>query len=168
MTLTGLNAMNRTAFVAQLGAIFEHSPWVAEAAWDARPFASVDALHAAMVAAVDGAPEVQRLALLRAHPELAGKAPVRGEMTQDSVTEQAGAGLDRCSSEEFARIQSLNTAYNTKFGFPFIVAVKGLDRTGVIDRFARRLGHDRATEFREALAQVAKIARFRLDALLGP
>lgn len=166
MTLAGLNKLDRAAFVALLGGIFEHSPWVAEAAWDARPFAGVDALHAAMVAAVDGASEAQRLALLRAHPELAGKAAVLGELTLDSTQEQAGAGLDRCSPEEFARIQSLNIAYNAKFGFPFIVAVKGLDRAGIIARFARRLEHDRATEFAEAQAQVARIARFRLDALI--
>ena len=167
MTLAELNAMDRAAFVALLGGIFEHSPWVAEMACDARPFATIEALHQAMAAAVDGAGEAQQLALLRAHPELAGKAAVRGELTHDSTREQAGAGLDRCSAEEFVRIHSLNTDYNAKFGFPFIVAVKGLDRVGIIDRFARRLDHDRATEFAEALAQVARIARLRLDALIG-
>jgi 2-oxo-4-hydroxy-4-carboxy-5-ureidoimidazoline decarboxylase len=167
MTLANLNAMDRAAFVALLGGIFEHSPWVAEIAWDARPFATVEALHEAMVAAVDGAGEAQQLALLRAHPELAGKAAVRGELTHDSTQEQARAGLDRCSAEEFVRIQSLNADYNAKFGFPFIVAVKELDRVGIIDRFARRFDHDRATEIAEALAQVARIARFRLDALIA-
>ncbi len=168
MTVAGLNTMDRAAFVALLGGVFEHSPWVAEFAWHERPFASVDALHAAMVAAVDRAGEAQQLALLRAHPELAGKAAVRGELTHDSTQEQAGAGLDRCSPEEFVRIQSCNAAYNAKFGFPFIVAVKGLDRAAIIERIARRLGHDRATEFGEALAQVARIARLRLDAMLAP
>jgi 2-oxo-4-hydroxy-4-carboxy-5-ureidoimidazoline decarboxylase len=167
MTLAGLNTMDRAAFVALLGGIFEHSPWVAEAAWEARPFASVEALHAAMVTAVDGASEAQRLELLRAHPELAGNAAVRGKLTPDSTQEQAGAGLDHCSPEEFARIQALNAAYNAKFGFPFVVAVKGLDRTGIIDRFARRLEHDRATEFGEALVQVARIGRLRLDVLIA-
>jgi 2-oxo-4-hydroxy-4-carboxy-5-ureidoimidazoline decarboxylase len=167
MTLAGLNTMDRAAFVTLLGGIFEHSPWIAEAAWNARPFTTIDALHAAMVAVIDGAGEAQRLALLRAHPELAGKAAVRGELTRNSTQEQAGAGLDRCSPEELARIQSLNAAYNAKFGFPFIVAVKDLDRAGIIDRFADRLEHDRAAEFSEALAQVARIARVRLEALIA-
>jgi 2-oxo-4-hydroxy-4-carboxy-5-ureidoimidazoline decarboxylase len=121
-----------------------------------------------MVAAVDHASEAQRLALLRAHPELAGRAAVRGVLTRDSTQEQAGAGLDRCSPAEFARLRSLNGAYVAKFGFPFIIAVKGLDRTGIIDRFAGRLEHDRTTEFSEAQAQVARIARFRLDAIFCP
>ncbi len=168
MTLNGVNALDRAAFVALLGGIFEHSPWVAEAAWEARPFACVDALHTAMVAAVDGADEARRLALLRAHPELAGRAAVRGDLTRNSAEEQAGAGLDRCSPAEFARLHSLNAAYVAKFGFPFIIAVRGLDRAGIIDRFATRLEHDRATEFSEAQAQVARIAKFRLDAILGP
>ena len=166
MRLTAINALDRDAFVALLGGIFEHSPWVAAASWEARPFASVDALHAAMVAAVDRQGEARQLELLRAHPELAGKAAIRGELTDDSAQEQAGAGLDRCSPEEFARLQALSAAYNTKFGFQFIIAVKGLDRAGIVQQFATRLEHDPATEFREALAQVANIARLRLIALI--
>src|SRR5438132_900841 len=122
MRLTAINALDRDAFVALLGGIFERSPWVAAASWQARPFASVDALHAAMVAAVDRQGEARQLELLRAHPELAGKAAIRGELTDDSAQEQAGAGLDRCSPEEFARLQALNAAYNTKFGFPVAMA----------------------------------------------
>jgi 2-oxo-4-hydroxy-4-carboxy-5-ureidoimidazoline decarboxylase len=168
MRLAAINALDRDAFVALLGGVFEHSPWVAAASWDMRPFASTDALHAAMVAAVDRLGETRQLKLLRAHPELAGKAAIRGKLTDDSAQEQAGAGLDRCSPEELARLQALNAAYNTKFGFPFIVAVKGLDRAGIIQQFATRLEHDPATEFREALAQVARIARLRLTALIEP
>ena len=167
LRLAAVNALDREAFVALLGGIFEHSPWVAAAAWEVRPFASTDALHAAMVAAVDRAGEARQLELLRAHPELAGKAAIRGELTDDSAQEQASAGLDRCSPEEFARLQALNATYSAKFGFPFIVAVKGLDRAGVLQQFAARLEHDSATEFREALAQVAKIARLRLIALIA-
>jgi 2-oxo-4-hydroxy-4-carboxy-5-ureidoimidazoline decarboxylase len=167
LRLAAVNALDREAFVALLGGIFEHSPWVAAAAWEVRPFASTDALHAAMVAAVDRAGEARQLELLRAHPELAGKAAIRGELTDDSAQEQASAGLDRCSPEEFARLQALNATYNAKFGFPFIVAVKGLDRASVLQQFAARLEHDSATEFREALAQVAKIARLRLIALIA-
>ena len=167
MTLAEINALDEDAFVRTLGGIFEHSPWVAQRAFADRPFASADALHAAMVAAVDRAGEPQQLALLRAHPELAGKAAVRGEMTQDSVSEQSGAGLSHCTAEEFARITDLNARYNARFGFPFILAVKGYDRAGILREFERRVNHDRATEFRECLAQIARITRFRLQALLG-
>ena len=167
MTLAELNAMDRAGFVASLGGVFEHSPWVADRAWAARPFASVDALHAAMVAAMHGATEAEQLALIRAHPELAGKAAVRGRLTADSTREQAGAGLAAGSPEEVARLQALNARYNARFGFPFILAVKGWDRAGILGEFARRVESDRATEFAECLAQIAKIARFRLDASIA-
>jgi OHCU decarboxylase len=166
MKIAALNTMDRAAFVAALGGIFERSPWVAERAFDARPVAGAHALHAAMMAAVRSAPADLRLSLLRAHPELAGKAAVRGELTIDSTSEQSGAGLDRCSPEEFARLTALNAAYNAKFGFPFILAVKGYDRAGILREFARRVEHDRDTEYEEALAQIARITRFRLEALL--
>jgi 2-oxo-4-hydroxy-4-carboxy-5-ureidoimidazoline decarboxylase len=166
MTLPELNAMSEDAFVHALGGIFEHSPWVAQRVFARRPFASIDALHRAMVAVVDGASEAEKLALLRAHPELAGKAAIRGEMTADSVSEQAGAGLSQCSAEEFARLTDLNARYNERFGFPFILAVKGYDRAGIIGEFARRVSNDREKEFAEGLAQVARIARFRLEALI--
>jgi 2-oxo-4-hydroxy-4-carboxy-5-ureidoimidazoline decarboxylase len=156
--------MDCEAFVAALGGIFEHSPWVAQRAFAARPFASVDALHAAMVAAMRTAPSTEQLALIRAHPELAGRAMVRNELTADSTREQAGAGLTDCSAEEYARLVDLNARYNAKFGFPFILAVKGYDRAGVIAEFAHRVERDVATEFAEALAQIARITRLRLDA----
>jgi OHCU decarboxylase len=101
-----------------------------------------------------------------AHPELAGKAAVRGALTAESTHEQAGAGLNQCSPEEFAQLTALNAAYNAKFGFPFILAVKGHDRASILREFVRRIGNDRATEFEEALAQVARITRLRLDALI--
>jgi OHCU decarboxylase len=167
MTLDEVNALDCNAFVAAVGGVFEHSPWIAEAVWPQRPFASIDALHAAMVAAMFGAPEEQQLVLIRAHPELVGKAALRGDLTVDSRSEQAAAGLTRCSPEEFARLQELNAAYNSKFGFPFIIAVKGLHRRQIIERFAKRLGRGRDLEFGEALAQIARIARMRLEALLG-
>ena len=166
MTLAELNAMDEAAFIGAFGGIFEHSPWVAERAFVERPFDSVDALHAAMAAAVDQASEDEQLALLRAHPELAGRAAVHGELTIDSNKEQSGAGLAQCSPEEFERLTELNRRYNAKFGFPFILAVKGHDRASVIREFARRVEHDRASEFAESLAQVARIARYRLDALV--
>jgi 2-oxo-4-hydroxy-4-carboxy-5-ureidoimidazoline decarboxylase len=167
MTLEELNRMDEAQFVATLGGVFEHSPWVAQRAFAARPFASAAALHAAMVAAVDSAQESEQLALLRAHPELAGRAMIRSELTADSSQEQAGAGLTQCSPDEYARLQDLNARYIARFGFPFIVAVRGLDRAQILERFAARIANDRATEFREALSQVARIARFRLDSLLA-
>jgi NCS2 family nucleobase:cation symporter-2 len=167
MTLDEVNAIDQSAFVAALGEVFEHSPWIAATAWAQRPFASLDALHSAMVAALFDAPEDQQLALIRAHPELASKAALRGDSSVDSRSEQAAAGLTRCSPEEFARLQELNTAYNRKFGFPFIIAVHGLHRRAIIERFAKRLERNRDLEFGEALAQAARIARLRLERLLG-
>jgi 2-oxo-4-hydroxy-4-carboxy-5-ureidoimidazoline decarboxylase len=166
MTLDELNARDRRGFVVALGGVFEDSPWVAEAAWPRHPFATLDALYRAMVDAVRGADQDTQLALIRAHPELAGKAAVGGQLTADSKAEQSGAGLNQCSPQEFARLQELNRAYNTKFGFPFIIAVKGLDRAAIIERFAERLERDRATEFEEALQQIARIAWLRLEALV--
>lgn len=166
MTLADANGMDEAAFVAALGGVFERSPWIAQRAFAARPFADVAALHAAMVAVVDAASAAEQLALLRAHPELAGRAAVRGELTADSTKEQSGAGLTQCSPEEFAQLSALNHRYHEKFGFPFILAVRGHDRAGILREFARRVEHDRAAEFVECLAQVAKIARFRLDALI--
>jgi 2-oxo-4-hydroxy-4-carboxy-5-ureidoimidazoline decarboxylase len=166
MTLAELNQMDNSAFVGALGGIFEHSPWVAERAFSNRPFASVGALHAAMMGVVTRASEHEKLALLRAHPELAGKAAVRGELTVDSAKEQSSAGLSQCSPEEFALLTDLNRRYNVKFGFPFILAVKGLDRAGILREFARRVEQDRADEFAECLAQIARITRFRLEALV--
>ena len=158
--------MDRPAFVRVLGGIFEHSPWVADRAFSEQPFASVDGLHAAMTAAVARAAEREKLTLLRAHPELAGKAAVRGELTSDSSKEQSGAGLSQCSQEEFALLTELNRRYNAKFGFPFILAVKGHDRASVIGEFARRVEQDRTSEFAESLAQIARITRYRLEALV--
>jgi 2-oxo-4-hydroxy-4-carboxy-5-ureidoimidazoline decarboxylase len=116
---------------------------------------------------VDAAGEAPQLKLVRAHPELAGKAAVRGELTAESTREQAGAGLDQCSPEEFARLQSLNTRYNEKFGFPFILAVRGYDRHGIIDAFAKRVDNDHATELRASLEQIHRIAGFRLHDLIS-
>ena len=167
MTPAELNALDRACFVALLGGVFEHSPWIADSAYERRPFASIASLHAAMVAIVSAAGEERQLALLRAHPELAGKAMVRRELTADSTNEQTGAGLAECTPAEFERLRGLNEQYNAKFGFPFVLAVKGYDRAGILREFARRIEHDRATEYMENLAQVAKIARFRLDALFA-
>lgn len=165
-SLDALNAMTADEFTAALAAIFEHSPWVAERAAAKRPFADVAQLHAAMADAVRGASEAERLRLIRAHPELAGKAAVRGELTEESTREQKGAGLDQCSPEEFERLQALNRRYNEKFGFPFVIAVKGHDRSSILKHFASRLENDRDAEARECIEQIIKIGGFRLDEIV--
>ena len=161
--LEALNGSSRADFVARLGGIYEHSPWVAERAFAARPFASKDALHAAMQRTVQGASPDEQLALIRAHPELLGKLEA-AQLTEASRGEQAGAGLDRCTAAQKSRMQALNQAYREKFGFPFIVAVKGLDWAGIIERIEARLRNAREVEFATALQEIDRIARFRLEA----
>ncbi|MDQ7989841.1 MAG: 2-oxo-4-hydroxy-4-carboxy-5-ureidoimidazoline decarboxylase [Candidatus Dactylopiibacterium sp.] len=162
-----LSALDRAAFVAALDGVFEHSPWVAERAWAARPFADGAALRTALVTAMNAAGRDEKLALIRAHPELAGRAAVAGELTAESTREQASARLDCCTPAEFARLQALNAQYNARFGFPFILAVRGLDRAAIIERFAARVAHAPETEFAEALAQIARIAALRLEERFG-
>ena len=166
ITLATLDGMSEEDFRRALGAVFEHSPWVAERAWPARPFPTRDALHAAMAAAVRQASQEEQLALLRAHPDLGGKAARAGAMTEASVAEQSSAGLDRLSHEEYERFERLNTAYRTKFGFPFVIAVRHRDKRAILDAFAERLGHTVEQELEAALAQVCDIARVRLDGLV--
>jgi 2-oxo-4-hydroxy-4-carboxy-5-ureidoimidazoline decarboxylase len=166
MSIDELNALDLAAFTARLGGIFEHSPWVAEDVWPLRPFAGVDDLHAAMCKSVVDAGDDAQLALLRAHPQLAGKAALRGELTADSTREQQGAGLDQCSPDEFARLRALNAQYEQRFGFPFILAVRGHTRASILDNLAARIDNARDEEFAEALHQVERIARFRLEALI--
>ncbi|MDT6960993.1 2-oxo-4-hydroxy-4-carboxy-5-ureidoimidazoline decarboxylase [Cupriavidus sp. SZY C1] len=166
-TITQLNAMPEPEFVKVLGGIYEHSPWFAEAAARQRPFANTAELAGALRAAVDAAGQDAQLKLVRAHPELAGKAAVRGELTAESTREQAGAGLDQCTPEEFQRLQDLNAAYNRKFGFPFILAVRGYDRHGIIDAFARRLDNEPSVELQTCINQIHRIAQFRLNDLVS-
>src|SRR5687768_3847804 len=135
LTLADINAASRDDFVAAIGWIFESSPWVAARAWRRRPFASVDDLHAAMVAEMSTAERDEQLALLRAHPDLG----TRGRMTAASTSEQAGAGLDSLTGDEFERLQQLNTAYREKFGFPFLLAVRGSTKHDVLTALTARL-----------------------------
>jgi 2-oxo-4-hydroxy-4-carboxy-5-ureidoimidazoline decarboxylase len=167
MTPAELNALPQDAFTAILGSIFEHSPWIAAASWSQRPFSDVEALHAAMCRVLAEADDEARLALIRAHPELAGRAAIRGELTEASTREQSGAGLDQCSAEEFAELTRLNSAYNERFGFPFILAVRGHTRGSIIANMAERLGNSREAEIATALAQIERIALLRLRDLLG-
>ena len=165
MNLDTLNSASPATFIAALAGIYEHSPWVAEAVAAQRPFASVEALAHAMAQAVAKAGEAAQMTLIRAHPQLAGKAAIAGELTESSTREQRGAGLDQCTPEEFARLTELNDAYQCTFGFPFILAVKGHTRDSILANMAARLPHDIAGERAEALRQIDRIARFRLDAL---
>ena len=159
-----LNGLTRPDFVKRLGGIYEHSAWVAERAFAARPFASLDALHAAMQGAMEDASHDEQLALVRAHPELLGKLQA-AQLTESSRSEQVSAGLDRCTSAQKARMQALNRAYREKFDFPFIVAVRGLDWAGIIERVEARLKSSREVEFATALGEIGRIARSRLESL---
>jgi 2-oxo-4-hydroxy-4-carboxy-5-ureidoimidazoline decarboxylase len=159
--------MSESEFLQALGGIFESSPWVAGRVVDARPFASVDALHAAMVAAVRRASTEVQLGLLRAHPDLAGKAARAGVLSGASSAEQSSAGLDRLFDEEREQFSRLNAAYRETFGFPFIIAVRQHDKHGILAAFEARLRNPVAQEIETALGQVAVITRLRLDALVA-
>jgi 2-oxo-4-hydroxy-4-carboxy-5-ureidoimidazoline decarboxylase len=160
-----VNSMDRAAFVQKFGGIFEKSPWVAEKAWDKRPFASIDDLHAAMVGVVKYAPVPNQLALLQSHPDLAGKEAQVGAMTASSVSEQASAGLNALSKTEMAQISELNAVYKQKFGFPFIIAVRMHTKEGIFFEFNRRLQNETQTEFANDLQNVYAITRLRLSAI---
>ncbi|MGZ5198999.1 MAG: allantoate amidohydrolase [Telluria sp.] len=171
-TLTELNSCSPDSFVEALHGIYEHSPWIPERAAARRPFASAASLKLALRDVVAHASEAEQLSLLRAHPELAGKAAIAGELTRESTGEQASSGLNMCSPEEYATLHRLNAEYAQKFGFPFILAVRGPTGTGlirreIIDTFARRLKNQRSDEMAEALRQVHRIAEIRLNDLLG-
>ena len=172
LSLAQLNAADQAAFTALLAGTYEHSPWVAQQAWQRRPFSTLTALKQALADAVRQAPPDRQLALIRAHPELAGKAMVSKTLTAESTNEQGKAGLTDCTPEEFARLQQLNAEYNAKFGFPFILAVRGprgqgLTRQQIIDTFARRLQNPVDFEQAEALRHIHRIAEIRLADRFG-
>ncbi|WP_404338585.1 2-oxo-4-hydroxy-4-carboxy-5-ureidoimidazoline decarboxylase [Sphingomonas sp. MMS12-HWE2-04] len=150
----------RDAFIARYGALFEHSPWVVVRAAARQPFAS---LHAGLMQVVHDATPEEQLSLIRAHPELAGKAAVDGSLTEASAAEQASAGLDRLTQDEFDRFHALNSAYAAKFGFPFILCVRLTDKAGILAAMERRLGNDREAEIATALEQIGEIVRLRLE-----
>ena len=161
-----INQCDPTRFVELLGTIFEHSPWVAELVYPEKPFSSRRELHQVMADAVRRAPAVQRMALLCQHPELAGREADAGTLTDDSKREQAGAGLNQCTPDELLTIKSLNHTYHTKFDFPFIIAVTGLDKFQIIAAMEERLANSGELEFDTAIGEVEKIARIRIDALI--
>jgi 2-oxo-4-hydroxy-4-carboxy-5-ureidoimidazoline decarboxylase len=166
LTLERLNALPEADFVALLGEVFEHSPWVAQRAYAGKPFTDMAAMHAVMVHVVNQASADEKLALLRAHPELAGKAAQRGELTSASTQEQSRAGLNALSPDEMQLITNLNTAYQQRHGFPFIVCVGQHTKASILAVFAQRVAHTPEVELPEALRQVAAIALLRLNALI--
>jgi len=168
MTWPAVLAMDEITFVQTFGGIYEHSRWLAKAVFDdglESTDGSLDAVHRKFSACLSGAQREQQLDLIRAHPDLAGKAALAGRVTASSAAEQQSAGLDQCSEQELARFQHLNGAYLDKFGFPFIIAVKGLNRSAILKSFQQRLNHTPATEFACALDEINRIARLRLEAL---
>jgi 2-oxo-4-hydroxy-4-carboxy-5-ureidoimidazoline decarboxylase len=167
-TIEALNALQPGSFVAELAEVFEHAPWVAEAAATGRPYPTVAALHEAMMQAVRAAPRERQSAFIAGHPEL-GSRVKRADLTQASQAEQGGLGLDRLSAEEFDRFSRLNAAYREKFGFPFIICVRRHTRDSILRQFERRLAHDLETERAQALAEIGLITRLRLVAKVdGP
>ncbi|MGQ7244685.1 2-oxo-4-hydroxy-4-carboxy-5-ureidoimidazoline decarboxylase [Salinicola sp. V024] len=158
--------LDRATFIASYGEIYEHSPWIAAQSWDLGLDEAQDTpagLAERLRRQVDAASADAQLALIRAHPDLAGKAAIGGELTQDSRSEQAGAGLDQCTAEEFARFERLNHAYRERFEFPFVIAVRGLDRHAILAAFETRLHHSPEQERRTAIDQIHRIARLRLE-----
>ena len=162
IALAVVNNLSRDAFVAALGPLFEGSPWIAEATWPARPFASVGQLHQALCATMYAAPIERQVALIQAHPDLAGKAAIAGDLTAESTREQSSAGLNRLTPEQFAAFTRLNRAYYETFGFPFVICAREHNADSILDQFAARLGHPHDQEIATALGEIAKIARLRL------
>ncbi len=162
LTIAAVNPMSQAEFVEQFGAVFEETPAIAHQTWTQRPFADVADLHQKMVAVVDQLSPDEQLALIQAHPDLGSRA----QMADASVQEQTGAGLTQLSASEYERFQLLNSAYKAKFGFPFILAVKGHTKASILAAFETRLQNSSEAERTQALAEIAQIARFRLEALV--
>jgi len=164
-----LDTLEFSQLIELLGGIYEHSPWVAEQLYAegiSQADNDIDQLASRMKAIVDATDDRAKLALLCAHPELAGKLAIAGDLTAESTAEQASAGLDKCSEAEFEQFSQLNTAYQEKFSHPFIIAVRGLARGDILAAFQARINNDPQTEFTTALAEVHKIARLRLEQLI--
>jgi 2-oxo-4-hydroxy-4-carboxy-5-ureidoimidazoline decarboxylase len=163
--------MDEETFVARFGAVYEHSPWVATAAWRTGVTTACDSvagLAHALATTLSTASEEKKLALICAHPDLAGRTAVGGELTDESTNEQTSAGLDKCTQSEFDKFQRLNDAYTQKFGFPFVMAVRGANRHDILTAFQRRLEHSVPIEFERALGEIDKIARLRIETIIEP
>jgi OHCU decarboxylase len=163
LSMKAINELDRDAFVERFGPLFEHSPWVAEAAFRDRPFADREELYEALVAAMYAAPRERKLALIRAHPDLAGKAAIEGTLTDSSTREQASAGLDRLTPDEYKAFTRTNNAYRERFGFPFVVCAREHTKESILRVASERLANSEDEEIRVALEEIAKIARLRLE-----
>jgi OHCU decarboxylase len=163
--MDSINELDRAAFVERYGPLFEHSPWVAEDAFSDRPFADEEELFEALRSAMYSAPRERQLALIRAHPDLAGRAAIEGTLTSSSEREQSSAGLDRLTPDEYRQFTSINAAYRERFGFPFVVCVREHTKESILRVAAERLEHTRDEEVRVALEEIAKIARLRMEDL---
>ena len=164
--LASLNQYSKDQFVESLGGIFEHSPWVADLVYEDRPFETIGQLQQTMLEAVRHSPEMQRMALICSHPELAGKEAAAGTLTEDSRQEQSRAGLDQCTAEDLAQLQSLNRAYRKNFEFPFVIAVTGLNKAQIIAALESRLKNSFTVEFDASIAEIGKISMIRLNTLI--
>ena len=164
MNLNAINALDLDDFIAEFGSTFEHSPWVAEGAWAARPFASIDVLHGAMIGVVRSAPRATQIAFLCGHPELAGKEAEAGTMTTESIGEQASAGLNALSKGEICELRELNARYLERHGFPFIIAARRYSKSDIFNQLRDRIERDSDTELHGALAQIGSITRLRVQA----
>jgi OHCU decarboxylase len=162
LSISQINSLDRQAFVDAFGSLFEGSPWIASEAWRERPFGSVAELHETLCAVIYGATREQQLALIRAHPDLVGRAALAGTLTRESAGEQAAAGLDRLSPEEIAEFSRLNTTYKDRFGFPFVICARENKKESILSGFGTRLQNTQDEEIGIALGEIAKIARLRL------
>ena len=162
-TLASLNSCDRGAFVAALGPLFEHSPWVAEETFSKRPFRDLDGLHAALCGTMLGAAPERQIALVRAHPDLAGRLARAGGLTAASAREQSAAGLDRLSDGESRELERLNESYTARFGFPFVICARLNSKEAILSAMRSRVAHTREAELSTALGEIAKIARLRLN-----
>ncbi len=164
--LDELNQSDRSTFVEALGHLFEHSPWVAAETWERKPFGEIKDLQATLCVTMRSASEEKQLALIRAHPDLAGRLAQLGQLTAESAREQATAGLDKIAAEELAEFQALNSIYQKKFGFPFIICARLADKATILNALRERSGHSRELEFGTALSEIEKIASLRLADVL--
>ncbi len=164
ITVAAVNELARGSFIARFSDVAEHSPWVADKAYDFRPFSSLAEIVSAFAKAVNGAYVDRQLELICAHPDLAGKAAVAGELEEDSAAEQAQAGISELTKEEFEKFTDYNNQYKDRFGFPFILAVKGATKDQILASFEERIDNERTREFQRAIHEICRIIRFRLEA----
>lgn len=165
-TLSEINSFGQDEFVRVIGPVFEHSPWIAEAAWSLRPFQSIENLHHTLTEITDRSLESKQLELIRAHPDLVGRAALRGTLTTASTQEQASAGLSRLSPDEVATFQKHNQTYRDKFGFPFVICARLNKKEAILSGFQDRLHNTRTEEMKTALGEISKIAWLRLQDII--